>query len=198
MWHAVRALDVAGSQACGMLCVTGTEGTAKHVACCACFGCSRDAGPAGGQRDRGHGQACGMLCVLWMEQGRRACWGTKMGVTYAESTLVDTHVFTQKCEPLPNRACPRHIPLITRSSPPGMPCPHATPHATPHALPPQVSQDWDRRLLAALLQQQLMPGCAPNPSGDVSLPTLDMLMPGARKQLAGGAMVEVFQLEEVM
>ena len=80
------------------------------------------------------------------------------------------------------------VPALTVLS---KPCTHYT-----HT--PQVSQDWDRRLLVSLLQQQLMPGSALNPCGDTTLPSVDELMPGVQKQLSGGVMVEIFQLENVM
>ncbi|KAF5843487.1 dynein heavy chain and region D6 of dynein motor-domain-containing protein, partial [Dunaliella salina] len=62
----------------------------------------------------------------------------------------------------------------------------------------KVSQDWDRRLLVSLLQQQLMPGCAPNPCGDITLPHVDMLMPSVKKHLSAGVLTEMYQLENVI
>lgn len=62
----------------------------------------------------------------------------------------------------------------------------------------KVSQDWDRRLLVSLLQQQLMPGCAPNPCGDITLPHVDMLMPSVKKHLSAGVLTEIYQLENVI
>jgi len=62
----------------------------------------------------------------------------------------------------------------------------------------QVSQDWDRQLLVLLLQQQLMPGSAPNPCGTPSLPTIDDLLPSLEGMLTEGKSAQRTDLETIM